>query len=248
MDRMIHTALTGMEAAMNRQRVTASNLANANTPGFRAETFTLQPAVLKDGAQAEARALPRGGVHGADMRGGSVSPTGNPLDIALGGTSLLAIQAPDGGEAYTRRGDLKIGPGGVLETGDGRPVLGDAGPVTVPGGRTIAIAADGTITASDPAAPDAAPERIARLKLASIEGSAIAKGLDGHLRVPGGGVLPRDEAATLTSGALEGSNVDTGAVLADMIEAQRAYERRAKLLTTTQRIDEAGARLLAQPR
>lgn len=241
---MIYTALTGMNAAMNRQRVVASNLANAQTTGFRAETFAVTPLTLK-GAGLEARALAHGVVRGADMQAGSIVQTGNPLDIALRGDTLLALQVDDGSEVYTRRGDLSVGPGGVLENGDGRPVMGESGPVTVPLGRAIAIAADGTITAKDPAAPDAPPEMLGRIKLASPVGSRIVKDLDGFLRVPDGGVLPADPTAEVATGALEQSNVDTAAVMVDMIEAQRSFEQRSKLFTTASELDQAGSQLMS---
>lgn len=244
MDRMIHTALSGMEAAMTRQRVTASNLANAQTTGFRAETFTVDPAQLK-GPALEARAMNRGSVHGADMRSGAMVETGNPLDIAIGGNALLALQGADGSEVYSRRGDLSVGASGVLQNGDGRPVMGQAGPITIPPGRNLSIGQDGTISARDPAAPDAPAEELGRIKLASMEGSRIAKDTDGFMRVVGGGILPTDQAATLTSGALEQSNVDTTQVLVDMIEAQRSFERRAKLFSTANEIDTSGARLMS---
>lgn len=244
MDRMIYTAMSGMESAMNRQRVTASNLANAQTPGFRAETFTVDATVLKS-ESLDARAMSRGGVFGADMSTGNVVQTGNPLDIAVRGDALIALQAADGAEVYSRRGDLAIGATGVLENGDGRPVMGEAGPITVPPGRKVSIGADGTIFASDPAAPDAPAENLGRIKLASPEGSRIAKDLDGFLRVIGGGILPADETAAVTAGALEQSNVDTTRVLVEMIEAQRAFERRAKLFSTAGEIDTSSARLMS---
>jgi flagellar basal-body rod protein FlgF len=244
MDRMIYTALTGMNAAMTRQRAVASNLANAQTTGFRAETFSLRPLTLR-GPQLEARAMTEGAVRGANMDAGRIVPTGRSLDIALRGDALLALQAADGSEVYSRRGDLTVGVGGVLENGDGRPVLGEAGPITVPPGREVSIATDGTVFAADPATPDAPAENVGRLKLVSPAGSAILKDLDGFLRVPDGGVLPADETAELEAGALEQSNVDTAGTLIEIIEAQRSFERRSKLFSTASELDQAGSRLMS---
>ena len=244
MDRMIYTALTGMNAAMDRQRVVASNLANAQTTGFRAETFAVTPLTLR-GPALEARALAHGGVRGADMRAGVTTATGNPLDIAVRGDALIALQARDGAEVYSRRGDLTVSVDGVLQNGDGRPVMGEDGPITVPLGRALTIGPDGTLTADDPAIPGAPPEVLGRIKLASPAGSALQKDLDGFLRVPGGGVLPADPTAEVQSGALEQSNVDTASVLVDMIEAQRSFEQRSKLFAAAGEIDQAGAQLMS---
>jgi flagellar basal-body rod protein FlgF len=248
MDRLIYTALSAMDSAMNRQRAVANNLANASTPGFRQEIFAVLPATLRaqsDGASLEARALARGNVRGADMATGKVNTTGQALDIAVEGTALIAFQGPAGGEVYSRRGDLRIGASGVLENGDRLPVLGEGGfPITVPPGFAITIAPDGTVLAGDPAAADQPAEVIDRIKLVSPEGSQLAKGIDTFLQVPGGGVLPADPEARVTAGALEQSNVDTAETLVAMIEAQRAFEQRAKILRTAGELDEAGSRLM----
>ena len=246
MDRLIYTAMTAMNAAMDRQRVVANNLANASTPGFRQEIFAVTPATLKDGS-LEARAMARGNVRGADMKAARVVPTGNPLDVALEGKALLAFQSPDRqGEIYSRRGDLRVAASGVLENGEGLAVLGESGaPITVPPGFSISLAADGTVLASDPAAPNAAAEAIDRIRLVNPEGSPLAKGIDSFLKVPGGGVLPPDPTARLKSGALEMSNVETADTLVQMIEAQRAFEQRAKIIATAGTLDEAGSGLMA---
>lgn len=247
MDRLIYTAMSGLDAAMQRQRVVANNLANASTPGFRADEFATTARALRSEG-LDTRAFAGGVVRGADMAPGRVSPTGRALDVALDGDALIALQAADGSEVYSRRGDLRIGPSGVLENGDRLPVLGESGPITVPPGRTLAIAADGAIFAADPDDPQAAPERIDRIALVDPAGSTIAKGLDGHLRVVGGGALPRDLEASLTTGALEASNVDAAGTLVAMIETQRAYEGRAKLLSTMRELDQSGARLMSLQR
>ncbi|MEQ8411680.1 MAG: flagellar basal body rod protein FlgF [Erythrobacter sp.] len=245
MDRFIYTALTAMNSAMDRQRAVANNLANASTPGFRREVFAVTAATLREEATPEARAMARGSVRGADLSAGKVNPTGKPLDIAVSGKALIAYQAPGGGEVYSRRGDLRVGPSGVLENGEGLPVMGNAGPISVPAGFAVRIAADGSVLASDPSAPDAGAETLDRVRLVSPEGSPLAKGTDSFLKVPGGGVLPPDPTATVKPGALEGSNVETAETLVQMIEAQRAFEQRAQVIRTAGELDEAGARLLS---
>ncbi len=254
MDRLIYTALTAMNAAMNQQKATANNLANAATPGFRKEVFAVLPATLRsnpDGSWVEARALARGNVHGADMASGKVTATGQPLDLAVEGSALIAFQGPTGGEVYSRRGDLRVGATGLLENGEGLPVLGEGGfPISVPPGITIAIAADGSVMGRDPAAAGNQPaDTIDKIKLVSPEGSSLAKGIDSFLKVPGGdgetGVLPPDPTARVTPGALEGSNVETAEAMVGMIDAQRAFEQRAKIIRTAGELDEAGSRLMA---
>jgi flagellar basal-body rod protein FlgF len=240
---MIYTALSGMNAAMDRQRAVASNLANASTPGFRQDAFATTAATLRNGA-FEARRPVQGSVRGVDLAPGRVVTTGNPLDVAVSGTAMLVLQDRQGGEVYSRRGDLRVGATGVLENGDGLPVLGEAGPITVPLDSSITIAADGSVLAAGAGSAGEA-QLIARIRMASVEGSALAKDMDGFLRVPNGGVLPTDPTARLTSGALESSNVETTETLVAMIEAQRAFEQRTKIVSIAAELDEAGSRLMS---
>ena len=243
MDRLIYTALSGMQASMDRQRAIASNMANTNTLGFRAELIE-QRAMTIEGHPNEARSMQIARVSGADMAGGEIMETGNPLDIAMATESLMAVQAKDGTEAYTRRGDLAISATGLLVTGEGNPVIGDTGPITVPPGGVVSISEDGTVTRSDPDAPEQPPAEVGRIKLASWEGSPIAKGLDGLFRVEGGGILPTDETARVHTGALEQSNVKPTEILVAMIEEQRLFAMRSKLVSTAKELDQSSAQLM----
>jgi flagellar basal-body rod protein FlgF len=243
MDRLIWTALSGMNASMARQRMIASNLANSQTTGFRAEFMQFTPMTLR-GTGLETRALTDGAVRGALMDPGAVIQTGRPLDLAVNGEAMIAVQASDGDEAYTRRGDLSVSSAGLLVNGEGFPVLGEGGPISVPPGSAISIAPDGGVLVRDPANPDAPPAQADKIKLVAWRGSPIDKGLDGLFRVVGGGVLPGDAAASVTPGALEQSNVDTSLVLVEMIEAQRLFDIRTKLIATARDLDEGGASLM----
>ena len=244
MDRMIYSALSGMDAAMTRQRAVANNLANAGTPGFRAETFSTTAAHVT-GQSFDVRGMAQGAVRGADMTAGVISHTGRDLDVAVVGDALIALQAADGSEVYSRRGDLSTDVTGTLVNGEGLAVMGQGGPVVVPPGWDVSIGKDGRVFAADPAAPDAPAEEVGRIKLASPEGSPLFKGLDNQLRVPGDGILPADETAELVTASLEQSNVDTAGTLVQMIDAQRSFERRAKLISTAEQLDQASSRLMS---
>ena len=92
--------------------------------------------------------------------------------------------------------------------------------------------------------PQAQPIRIDRIKLSSINGSDMVKGLDGQFRVRGGGVLPEDLDAKVITGSLEQSNVLSTEVLVDMIEAQRLFDIRTNVVSTARDLDESSARLM----
>jgi len=243
MDRLIWTAVSGMNASMARERMIASNMANAQTPGFRAEVMAGTPMTL-EGPSLEVRALNSSLVHGAQMDAGALVETGRPLDVALQGEALFTVQASDGGEAYTRRGDLSVSSAGLLVNGEGYPVMGDNGPVSVPVGSDVSIGNDGAVLVRNKADPQAPPAQVERLKLVSWRGSRIEKGLDGLFRVYGGGTLPQDAEAKVQSGSLEQSNVKPSEVLVQMVEAQRLFDMRTKLIATAKELDEGGANLM----
>lgn len=243
MDRLIYTAYSGMTGSTVRQRVIASNMANAQTTGFRAEMLTTTPMTLK-GPSLEARAMTDGEVRGSSMAQGALIETGKPMDVALTGDTMLSVQAEDGTEVYTRRGDLSISGGGVLQNGDNRPVIGEGGPITVPLGSKVSISPDGGVNVSNPEAPDQPPQNVGRIKIASTTGTAIDKGLDGLFRVTGGGVLPQDEEAKLMVGSLEQSNVDPTRILVEMVEAQRLFDIRTKVISQAREVDESSSALM----
>jgi flagellar basal-body rod protein FlgF len=243
MDRLIYTSLTAMRGSMARQTATANNLANAQTPGFRADIAEAQ-SVWLNGPSLDTRAMASEEVVNADMSAGTITATGRDLDIALSGDGLLSVQSVDGEEAYTRRGDLQISDSGLLTTGDGHPVLGSQGPVTLPPADSVSIDADGRILIVPQGGDPGQPQEVDRLKLVSPVGSDIAKGLDGLFRVKGGGALPADPEAKVTTHALEGSNVSATQALVDMIEASRSWDTQLKLISDARDLDASSAELM----
>ncbi|MES2271068.1 MAG: flagellar basal-body rod protein FlgF [Pseudomonadota bacterium] len=243
MDRLVHTSLTAMRGAMARQTAIANNLANANTVGFRGEIANASTQYI-DGQTFKTRAQQAEQVVAADMNQGAVTATGNPLDVAMNGDSWLAVQASDGSEAYTRRGDLKLNESGLLTTGDGNPVIGEGGPITLPAADSITIAKDGSIWIVPQGGEASQPQRVDALKLASTQGMSVKKGLDGLFRETNGGILPQDALGSVTSGSVEGSNVNATQALVQMIEASRAWETQIKMITTAKEIDDGGASLM----
>jgi flagellar basal-body rod protein FlgF len=244
MDRLTNIALGAMRTLNQRQAQIAHNLANSATPGFRGDLMRADARYVTGGTLS-ARAAATGGIAATDMGAGAITTTGRTLDVAMAGEALLAVQTSDGGEGYTRRGDLLVGETGLLETGDGLLMLGEGGPLSIPPHDAIRISEDGSVHIT----PPGGGEEIAlgRLRLASPAGSPLAKGLDGVLRVPGGGALPADPDARLIPGSLEASNVMATEALVEMIAAARSFETQVRLLTTARELDEGGTALMRLP-
>jgi flagellar basal-body rod protein FlgF len=246
MDRLIYTSLTAMRGSMARQTAIANNLANAQTPGFRADMAEAQSLWL-NGEGASARAYSSEEVLGADMRAGTFTATGRDLDIALAGDAMLVVQASDGEESYTKRGDLMLSENGLLLTGDGHPVRGNGGPIIVPPADSITIDAEGRIQIVPKGGDANNLQELDRIRLATPTGSDIVKGLDGLFRVKGGGVLPDDPDARVITRSLEGSNVSATTALVEMSEASRSWDTQLKMISDARDMDSATAALMQLP-
>lgn len=242
MDRLIYTAASGARALMLRQDGLAQNLANANTPGFRADQLAFR-AVPVLGPGAPTRVVALEATAGFDEQSGPIQSTGRNLDIAVKGAGYIAVQAADGSEALTRNGGLEISPEGVLVTRSGLPVSGEGGTLNIPAGTTVNIAGDGTVTAH---APGAAAQTVGRIKLVNVPAAELRKGSDGLLRTVSGEDAQADPDVQVVSGAIEGSNVNVVESMVNMIAAARQFETQMKLLQTAEQNDQRAAQLLAQ--
>lgn len=239
MDRLVYLSMAGAKANMQRQDVLANNLANAATPGFRAELSAFR-AVPVQGSGASTRVYALESTPGHDMSPGVVSTTGRPLDVAMRGNAWLAVQGLDGTEAYTRAGSLEVSADGTLLTHGGLQVMGDGGPIQLPANSEPSIAPDGTVSARGANGRSTA---VGRLKLVTPE-APLERGTDGLFRAADGD-LPADASARLQDGALEGSNVSPVETMVAMISAARQFEAQMKVLQTAEGNEKAAAQLLS---
>jgi len=239
MDRMIYLSMAGAKATMQRQDVLAHNLANASTPGFRAEMTAFRAVPVRgDGASTRVYALES--TPGYNAEPGAAEPTGRNLDVALKGNSWLAIQGLDGTEAYTRAGALDVDSEGLLITKTGLTVLGDGGPITIPQNAQVQIAPDGTISAT---VGQNKPQTVGKLKLVTPE-APLQRGEDGLFRASGGD-LSADPNARVQDGALEGSNVSAVETMIAMIAASRQFEQQMKMVHSAQEKEQNAVKLLS---
>lgn len=243
MDKLIYTALTGLQRADERQQVTAHNLANAQTPGFRREMAALSAGWLTPDGSALTARIQSGGEAPHDLLStGRVEVTGNALDVAMNGGAWLTVADNGGNEALTRRGDLRFDAEGRLLTGDGRPVMGEDGPIQIGAGfSSLRITPNGEIQTRSGPEPEAPFVALGRIKLVSPDPATLERREDGLFRSPD---MTADPLATLTPGAIEQSNVDATASLVELIEQSRAYEVQTKLLSAAREMDEGTAALM----
>jgi flagellar basal-body rod protein FlgF len=244
MDRLIYTAASGAKHLLEQQATTAHNLANVTTTGFRAQidSFRAVP-VQSDGLPT--RAFVVNSTVGADFSSGPLQLTGRDLDVAIKGKGWLALQMPDGTEAYTRNGALQMNPNGVLQSAGGFNIAGDGGPITVPPEVTVAIGGDGTISTIASTTKPGAPTVLGRLKLVNPPEADLVRGDDGLFRLKSGAAAPADPAVAVAGGALEGSNVSPVDAMVNMIALARAFETQMSLMKNAENNAAKATQILA---
>jgi len=243
MERMIYLAMSGAKQVTLNLASNNNNLANASTTGFRADLDAFR-ALPVNGPGLPSRVYTSDVRTGVDLQAGEIVATGRDLDVAINGRGYLAILAPDGNEAYTRAGDLKVTAQGQILNGAGHPLLGNDGPVAVPPFERIQIGTDGTITVQPLGQADNALAVVDRIKLVAPADTELYKGADGLLRLKSGAPVPADAAVSLVTGSIETSNVNIIEAMVNMIELSRLFEMNIKMMKTAQENETASNRLL----
>ncbi len=244
MDKALYTSMTGAKHNTIAQTVHANNLANVSTDGFRRDYVTARSMGIYYGDGFPTRAHALAERPATDFEVGTLRETGRDLDIAVSGEGWIAVQAPDGSEAYTRAGNLQITPFGQLLTGNGLPVLGNGGPIAIPDSAKVEIGGDGTITVRSLGQGPSALADIDRIRLVNPPPEQLEKREDGLVYLRDGVAAPVDARVGVASGFLEGSNVNAVEALTEMLTLARQYEVQVKLMKTVDENSEAAARLL----
>ena len=243
MDKMIFTMLNSMKNVQNKQSNNAHEIANVVTPGFK-KSYSEQTRSLDVHIPGtfNTRAMPvTNATNVVDMNPGALMVSGRALDVYVNTSGAIAVQGPEGQELYTRRGDLTISADGQLMTGTGSLVLGDGGPITVPGGSNISITNDGSVNMIPQGAN--AEVTVGRIKLVDTKDTEMLIREDGLYQVREG-TLPASADITLTTKALEGSNVTVVDSMVRMITLSRQYEMSVNMIKNAREVDAASASLM----
>ncbi|WP_409519244.1 flagellar basal body rod protein FlgF, partial [Pseudescherichia sp.] len=205
MDRLLFTAVSGASHSLMQQQISANNLANANTTGFRADIALSQSEAVR-GLGFATRVMVQPQSSGVDASSAAAEKTGRPLDVAIQGEGYIAVQNSDGSEVYTRNGNMVQNEAGQL-TINGYPVLGDNGPIVLPPNAIASFGRDGTLSITPDDGDVTATMDIDRLKLVTIPPENLAKNGQGMIVTADGSRAPLDENINVSGGYLEGSNV-----------------------------------------
>lgn len=238
----IYDTASGMLPHLVRQDLTANNLANANTTGFKRQLVFSQ-----EFSEAQRKLLPTGadwekariiGIK-IDFSPGPMERTEDPLHLAIDGDAFFVIDTPNG-EMYTRGGNFTASPEGRLVTLDGYPVMSTTGEIIIEGGEFI-VDSRGQMIVDD--------QSIGQLQLVTFPQpyplQPAAPGL--FAVVPGGPGPSTAEEFSLRQGMLEGANVNLISEMVNMIESYREFETGQRLLqiqdeTLGKAVNQLGAR------
>lgn len=249
MNAALWAAKTGLDAQQTEMAVISNNLANVNTTGFKQDRAVFEDLLYQNQTQAGADTSqttqsPSGMSIGTgvqvmatekDYSQGSLTQTGNPLDMAIQGQGFFQVQMPDGTLAYTRDGTFQTNAQGQLVTASGYLVQPG---ITIPqGAQSVTIGSDGTVSVL--LAGQSAPTQVGQLQLANFINPPGLTPVGQNLLVqsaasgsPQTGSPGTNGFGTLGQGKLESSNVNVVEELVNMIQTQRAYEMNSKAIST----------------
>ena len=249
---MIHTALNTLKNLSANRSVRAQNMSNLNVPGHRKDLNTnFTSGFLHQVNQYDTRVFAiHDGANGFSNKQGQLNPTGLETDIAINGPGFFMVQPKSGGPALSRRGDFSVSNTGLLIDGAGSKVLDNAGaPLEIPGNKKLIVTENGEVFIEPLNGAPGERQLVGTIgtSLGGSEEDPLIKSLDGHLRLSSGGIPDADQAAVLSQGFLEGSNIDAVSELVGTMEDQRQFEINIKLISLSKEIDEGGSSLMRLP-
>ncbi|WBL76295.1 flagellar basal-body rod protein FlgG [Bradyrhizobium xenonodulans] len=245
----LHTAATGMAAQELNVQVISNNIANLRTTGFKKQTASFQDLIYEHVRRVGAQASDQGTILpvGVDIGGGvktvgtprsmtqgTLSQTGNDLDLALSGEGFFKILMPDGSYQYTRDGTFQMDNQGRVVTAQGNPVQPT---MTIPNNASgLAVSEQGQVSVTLPGSSTSTI--VGQLGVTRFINKAGLQpvGNNQFTETPSSGA-PQDGTANsegygkITQGSLEQANVDVVSEMSDLIAAQRAYEMNAKVIS-----------------
>jgi len=239
MDRLGYTAMTAASRSMSSLQVRANNLANVNTPGFRADLEQAR-SVEVEGYGYDTRHLAQVQNNGVSLAPGALMATGRELDFAIRGKGLIALEGPKG-ELYTRNGSMQVD-AELRLTINGRPVLGEGGPIVLPEYDSLHIGSDGMVSVIPRG--DFLSAEVDRIKRVDVPAANLVKDASGLLATKDGEPATVDDEVVLASGFLEASNVSSIDQLVATMSLNRLFETQVKMMKAAEDLSEAGNRMI----
>jgi flagellar basal-body rod protein FlgF len=228
----IYIGMCGAVARSEQLDAIADNLANAQTPGFKAGRPAFEAFMAAGGAQDKHYAAAV--ATGFDLRPGPTTHTGNALDVLPDDGGFLAVRGPDGKVAFTRDGRLTLDGDRRLVSGAGKPVLDVSGaPIVVPEDTTPVVDDQGRVMAGG----------MELGQLAFIQLTGTVERVGGNLLAPGPGGRAVQVPATVRTGEVELGNSSALEATVSLITAQRSYDSSMQAIQTYRQLDQRASEL-----
>src|SRR5262245_36340076 len=259
--RAVITAATGMAAQELNVQVISNNIANLRTTGYKKQRAAFQDLIYDHVRRVGAQASDQGTILpvGIDLGGGvktvgtprlmsqgTLSPTGNDLDIAIRGDGFFKIQMPDGTFTYSRDGSFQMDHQGRIVNAQGNPVQPT---ITIPQNSSqLTINTQGQVSVMLPGSTT--PTTIGQIGLTRFINKAGLQPIGDNLFVdtpasgqPQDGIANTDGFGDMQQANLEQANVAVVSEISDLIAAQRAYEMNAKVISAADQMMQSTANL-----
>jgi flagellar basal-body rod protein FlgF/flagellar basal-body rod protein FlgG len=217
MDSGFYAACAGLIARTQAMDISANNLANVNTSGFRGQAQAFRSMVA--GAQSGMENALNSAINDYAVTGGSftsatpghLEATGNPLDLGLEGPGFFAVQTK-AGVRYTRNGNFRVDTQGTLLSADGDPILGQEGPIRLPAGP-VSVSNDGTVSVAE--------TLVGRLRLVETDPQKLKAEGNNYFQTEPGATAAPATSSRVRQGMLEGSNIEPVSAAVDLVALQR---------------------------
>lgn len=256
MEMSMYSALFGALSTEMRLNLSANNLANVNTTGYKRDRVSFEDTFMRyahdyhvdpRGNLREKELLPRADLvakprlaeQQIDFSQGALQATGNPLDLAIQGQGFFKVAAP-GGPYYTRNGAFHRNAEGMLVTDQDYPVLGNGGPIQLPEGRTVTVDGTGGLYVDD--------AQVGQLDVVTVQNQDMLQKYGANLYMAQPGATIQEGVALagrteVAQGYLEKPNVEVVEEMVNMIETQRTFEAYQKVISGSNDLDTKAIRM-----
>lgn len=225
--------MQSMQQLSRSQEVTANNLANLNTPGFKGDNLFYHAFREEMDGEAYYKARP---LQVSDLKQGVLSETGSNFDFAINGSGFFMVENEDGQKFLTRNGRFEIDREGYLRDQDGSYVQGRSGDIRIPEYyRSISdderepsfeVAKDGTVRVND--------EIQDQIRLVGVENPmALERRSNSYFAFDSAAQIYEDNQSLVMQGYVEGSNVNALSEMTDMMKNLRLFESQQRAMLTT---------------
>ncbi|KHK02161.1 flagellar basal-body rod protein FlgF [Desulfovibrio sp. TomC] len=255
MEMSMYSAVFGALSTETRLNISANNLANINTTGFKRDRVSFEDTFFRYAhdyhvdprgdirqkellPRADLIAKPRLAMQQTDFSQGGLVATGNPLDMAIQGPGFFKV-ADASGTAYTRNGAFHRSAEGMLVNDQDKPVLGNGGPIQLPEGR-VSVDGSGSVYVDG--------AQVGQVDVVTVQNPDALQKLGANLYTPQAGATIQEGAAVagrteVAQGFLEKPNVEVVEEMVSMIETQRTFEAYQKVMTSSNELDTKAIRV-----